>query len=307
MNERYVTVREAAPRLHLSDRRVRQKLQAGELLGVKPGRSWLIPEAALRESLGESGLEAELLSTADADLGPHARELFHFGRRLRDRLRMPVLTDALDPPGARRQPPLWSGRPVVAEPTRDDEERNVDGEWPFTRYDARSHSLFQYFREHLADSPCWHELSTLTAAIVEYHQHASEVRRQAEASITSVLPSANADDLWGMLYTLLVDAHHRASGTGGLSVSYEPVQEGSIWRLRLGAVTIGSEDRPQALSPLADVHRSLTEEAAEWKSVRALRKAATLVRAAAGRFQRELHPDARLRKLLLHSRCSLCP
>lgn len=51
MEERLLTVDEAAERLRITRRTVRDWLWLGKLRGVKAGRSWRIPESAIEEFL----------------------------------------------------------------------------------------------------------------------------------------------------------------------------------------------------------------------------------------------------------------
>ena len=49
--ERWLRTDQAASRLRLKERRVRQLCESRILLGVKTGRKWWIPESAIRDYL----------------------------------------------------------------------------------------------------------------------------------------------------------------------------------------------------------------------------------------------------------------
>ena len=102
---------------------------------------------------------------ADPELGPHGRELFHFGQRLRDRLN-PDFSSPKDHGDSRL---LWVGRPTSywedPGPHRHQEEAMVEDKWPFMRYNAREHAVFPAFAEHLKGNQCWVHLAGLDEAV----------------------------------------------------------------------------------------------------------------------------------------------
>lgn len=112
-----------------------------------------------------------LPSYPDPELGPHGRELFYFGQRLRDRpfvgppdrLLAPAvdtgavnLIRAADRWSMERPAAMWRGRERAGATGRkpaDAEEERVEREWGPILYDARMHSLYDSFRQHLAGQP----------------------------------------------------------------------------------------------------------------------------------------------------------
>ena len=189
----------------------------------------------------------------------------------------------------------------------DAEEEKVDEEWGPGYYDARTHSLFLSFGQHLDDNPCWRHLAEVEKAMGAYAEACTGAHGSTEAELASLLPELRPEDKHGMICSLLLDVYYRMMGAVGLGVSYQPVPEGSRWHLQLGAWTVGDEDTPADLKPLVDVHRGLVVEALERNSFRILAEAGRAARETAIAFQQALNPDARLRKLLFRSTCELCP
>ena len=128
---------------------------------------------------GETGSEQKygepygLLSVPrDPELGPHGRELFYFGRRFRDwpfissleRLLAPVvdtgavdLIQAADQRSLHKPAQMWRGREgrgAMGRKVADAEGEGVEQEWGLVLYDARVHSLYDCFRQHLQGHPC---------------------------------------------------------------------------------------------------------------------------------------------------------
>jgi excisionase family DNA binding protein len=78
--EKLLTLAEAAEALRVSQATVRRLIDAGELRGVRVGRLWRVPKAALEAYLGGDddplyALEA-LARNGGADAGDKAREIF---------------------------------------------------------------------------------------------------------------------------------------------------------------------------------------------------------------------------------------
>jgi hypothetical protein len=93
----------------------------------------------------------------DREVGPHQRELFHFGQRLRDRLNLPMPEEVAGAAARGDHLALWSRRSASDMP-RDSEEERLEHEWGFDRCDAKRHSLFPAFEQHLAGHACWEAL-----------------------------------------------------------------------------------------------------------------------------------------------------
>ena len=263
-----------------------------------PWRNW---KEEKERSSGEEVL-------GDPDLGPHGRELFHFGRCLRDRLEVETPIVVVELMARRGQVPLWSGRPGFwAGAPRNAEEENVEQEWGFRHFDARTHALFPCFRQHLDDSPCWGLLNEAERAIGRYVMACC----WAHGSIQDALDSAPLDlreaDKQGMAHSLFMEVYHKVTGSGGLGISYEPAQEGGRWHLKLGAWRAGDKDTRAGLQPFADLHRTLEAGAIEWDSFETLARTHGVAREAVRAFQDTLRPDTMLRKRLLQGRCDFCP
>jgi hypothetical protein len=103
----------------------------------------------------------------------HVKELVYFGQRFRDRpfitsakrLLAPVIdTGAVDFVHAAHsrsmeQPEeMWIGKgwgSTLERKPVDPEEQRVEREWGLVLFDARLHSLFESFCQHLQGNPCW--------------------------------------------------------------------------------------------------------------------------------------------------------
>lgn len=61
---------------------------------------------------------------------------------------------------------MWEGQPhwQLAELPTDTQEQRVEEEWGTDGYDARKHSLFPSFEQHLAGHPCWKTLNQVQEA-----------------------------------------------------------------------------------------------------------------------------------------------
>ena len=100
------------------------------------------------------------------DGGLHHRELVYFGLCLRDRLSLCLPYDSAECVCGDSLL-MWRGRPGPAASRRGGQE-SVDGEWTVGRYDASTHSLFDWFRAHLADHPCWEVLDEVASGFRNY-------------------------------------------------------------------------------------------------------------------------------------------
>jgi len=99
--------------------------------------------------------------------GPHQRELFHFGKRLRDRLNLPTPEEVVRAVARGDRLALWGGR-LASDGSRDSEEESLEQEWGFDRYDARRHPLFPAFGQHLGGHACWGALDAANDYFLQY-------------------------------------------------------------------------------------------------------------------------------------------
>ena len=120
----------------------------------------LVRSGKLTWVLNRTDLPSEVrLRTAEKELGPHKSELYYFGVRLRDRLKLPRPDQVVgtSPKFSPDDLGLWGG-PGIDETIRDQEVEAVEEKWGFDAYDARSHPVFDDFRWHLAEAGCGSEL-----------------------------------------------------------------------------------------------------------------------------------------------------
>ncbi len=252
--------------------------------------------------------------TADPELGPHRREIFYFGQRLRDCLNLATPLEMAEALANGNGLAMWSGRPdwLTAKPPRDAEEENVEQEWGFDRYDARTHPLFPAFQQHLAGHPCWVAMGQLGTAFSGYREACQQAYTTVFEEINERLGDLAEREAKAMAESLLMDAYYRVTTpSGGLEFSYEPEKtqekDQARWHLQLGAWSVGHAEEPAALQPLALVHKELVAVLPLRAELKTLGEASRTARQAIEELRRSLSPDARLRKLVLDGHCDLCP
>ena len=242
----------------------------------------------------------------DLELGPHARELFAFGVRFRDRLLVPDLPFDGHPSGAWWQSRHWSA-PPLAEPEAAAIERDWGGYGPF---DARRHPVFPLFASHLSATSLAALLAHLDAA---QQEHLAVFRRTVaavEVRVREQLPMLAAEGLRSLTQSLVTHLRLLAAGGAGLQFTYPMVQvQGAAeryWTLRLGAWQVGQAGSADDLKPLAQVHQALAQALAGDETVRSLMDRESSVRSAIAAVQAMLTPDAELRRLVRLGACRSC-
>ncbi|MEE8470847.1 MAG: hypothetical protein V3S51_05910, partial [Dehalococcoidia bacterium] len=192
------------------------------------------------------------------------------------------------------------------------EEECVEKEWGYGHYNARTHSLFPSFQQHLADHQCWGVLLEVDDGFRGWQEACQGAYDTVKNLISVCLPNLSGGDTEAMAESLLLDAFYRVTTPSrGLKFSYKPqkIPEGDKlwWHLQLGKWGVGHVEDPAALKPLAFAHRHLAAALPSAEELTALSKAACILRQTIGKFRRTLSPDALLRKLVLQGHCDLCP
>ena len=280
--------------LHLAKetaRKIREHVQAGRL-------GWVTSDE-------QAGPAERSITQADPELGPHARELFAFGARFRDRLAVPSVGQSDLVEGR-----WWQGAGFMRA-LASEEEATVEQQWGMLLRDAREHPLYPLFYAHLAGhDDVWAALSSALEALSTYVTTLRQADAFIQAAIVERLPELPPTYLPPMATSLLVDAVARAGGYPGLGFNYTPeaVQEGGLtrWRLPLGSWAIGGVDDPNQLMPYAAVHAGLAEELPASAVVRAVAAQLKAAIGAVRAFQATLSPDAVLRRLVQLGRCRAC-
>jgi hypothetical protein len=111
------------------------------------------------------------------------------------------------------------------------------------------------------------------------------------------------------------NSHIGLASHEGHKFSYKPVRTSPFgieglppaWHLELGFWRVGDVDNPEALTRVALVHKLLIETISRWATYDGAKKTSARAQEAIQEFQRSLSPNARLRRLLISSRCSECP
>ncbi len=256
---------------------------------------------------------------ADVELGPHGRELFYFGQRLRDLADVPWPNKVVKMTAEEYEGAMWEGWPrgALANPPRDAEEEAVAREWGSGRRDARTHSLFVGFQQHLSGHECWESLDRMDAAFKKYVHTCPAAYEAILKHVRDRLPSVSEErekkerekKVEVLAESLLLDGFSRKRGWPGINFTYDPHearQEGlPRWKLTLGDRFILSDDQAE-LKTLADVHRQLRASLPDDTDLTALAEAEHSVSEAVAAFRGSLRPDALLRKLVVSSHCDLC-
>jgi excisionase family DNA binding protein len=306
-----LSVGQAAQQLRYSPRRVRQLLVEGTLRGIKVegGRKWLIPKQAMYRYLHfpQDVQESDVHGQFEYE---HIRELHYFGRCVRERLRPYVLKELVLPDMVVNQGELWFHKPDLfrSAPPLDHAEMRVEREWGVGRYDARKHSLFECFQQHLAGHPCWSVLEQVT----QCYQLQLEAWRRAHDEVLYRVKKEPVDlllsdeDAQSIAYSLMTYAYH----DGKFEFPYQrdrSEHEGQVyWHLKLGYRNIRKED-PEEFETVIENHMRLVERVPSWKEIQTFRQKDTHAWAQTEEFRRSVGTDPQLRKLLLESRCEWCP
>jgi hypothetical protein len=241
----------------------------------------------------------------------HTKELFYFGQRLGDRLSPHSVRELVQPGVGVQQGELWVGQPnpFLSDQPIDHLEKRVEEEWGALRYDARKHSLFENFQEHLAGHPCWPALEQMEVSFQEQRKAWGQAYVRVLNKIKKKLAELKRSDIDAQPIANSLMAY--AYEEGKLEFSYEldsSEQSGRVyWYLKLGAFNVGHEEDPETLKPIIELHRELKEKVLSWKSIRTFQQRNADVRGKVEEFQKYLSSDAQLRKLLLESRCESWP
>jgi hypothetical protein len=275
-----------------------------------------------REVKRRLAARGEIGGKTDPELGPHGRELFYLGQRFRDLARVPLPHEVLTVMRGEYKGRMWEGWPTeavdvgsgyipmpVAPP--DPIEMAVAEEMRFPRHDARKHSLFPAFQQHLTGHPCWERLGRMEAGCNAYGEACTRAYQAILQEARKRLPDISDQDTEQVATSLLVDAWHRGRGAVGLEFTYGPhkerVQGADSYRLHFGAWMSDPVDDPGELQPLLAVHQDLHRTPPYEEELRNLAEADAQLSRTVQEFRQSLTPDASLRKAVLNGHCDLCP
>lgn len=248
----------------------------------------------------------------------HIKELVCFGQGFRDLIHVPPrqeLPSAMVT--AESMFAVWKGWPAADMDvrglaasdvwSRDPEQETVAAEWGTLPYDARNHSLYPAFRQHLSShSPCWESLARLEVAFNDYVEAARRAYLDILREAGRYLPRLSAEDSQKLAGALLAGAN--LSNRPREVFRGDPILVGPlVWRLVLGGETFTSENGPAELQVLHEGVQLVLRSRIYNDEINRLEGAGTVVRQVAKEFRQTLTPDARLRKLLLDGHCAWCP
>lgn len=285
-------------------RKVRGLTEQGELDWV-PSRPRVAPERPEAADV-PSGRRV------DPELVLHRRELFYFGRRLRDLPTVPLPFAVMETKAEGYEVRMWGSWPSVLEcPPRDTEEEEVASQWGASLYNARKHPLFPAFRQHLSGLQCWTCLDKMKAPFIEYGAACRRAFQVILGELRSRLPDISDSNADAAAISLLVNGLYRKGGNSGLNFSYEPhevmVEGHTGYQLRFGAWGTGLVDNPAELQSLANIHQDLRKGPPLGVELDDLAQAYKKVDQARAEFQAALSPGALLRRLILNGGCDSCP
>ena len=246
-------------------------------------------------------------STREKELGPHERELYYFGVRLRDRLMLPRPDQVVGPNRMLSSVnlDLWTGL-GIDESSGGPEEQAVDNEWGFQDFDARCHTLFADFRRHLADDSCWEFLNLVDETFQAYVSVCGQVDEQIQSEIRRLLPDLALDDVIVMSLSILANIYKPRTGDNWIEFDYAPVEIQRGWAVELGSWRVGSEPSSGQLDAIIAAHRGLVKQSVRWDTVQQLHDAHLLTLSLIDRFRASLEPNSRLRRLIVCGQCGEC-
>lgn len=298
--------------------------EGGEALTVSKGLArkvrGLTEEGELDWVLSRPRVAPERPATADVPNGRrvdpesvlHRRELFYFGRRLRDLLTVPLPLAVIETKVEEYEVRMWGSWPSVLEcPPRDTEEEEVASQWGSSPYNGRKHPLFPAFRQHLSGHQCWTCLDEMKAPFIEYGAACRRAFQAIIGELRSRLPDISDRGADAAAISLLTDGLYRKGGNSGLNFSYKPhevvVDDHTGYQLRFGAWGTGLVDNPAELQSLANIHQDLRKGPPLEVELDDLTQANKKLNQARAEFQAALSPDALLRRLILNRGCDSCP
>ena len=246
------------------------------------------------------------VQTAENELGPHQRELYYFGIRLRDRLSLPRPDQVVkpSPKPSRDHLGLWTG-PGIDESFRDEEEA-IETEWGFEDYDARNHSAYYNFRRHLAQARCWELMDQIGETFGSYKSICDQIHEQIRSEIGLLLPDLAPDDLMAMSLSLLANIYRPPAGSDWIEFDYTPVNTDRGWAVELGSRRVGGEAECGQLAAIIAAHRGLVDRTASWDTSQQLDDAQRSALQSIDEFRTSLLPNSRMRKLIVGGRCGGC-
>ncbi len=268
----------------------------------------LVRSGKLTWVLNRTDLPSEVrLRTAEKELGPHKSELYYFGVRLRDRLKLPRPDQVVgtSPKFSPDDLGLWGG-PGIDESIRDQEVEAVEEKWGFDAYDARSHPVFDDFRRHLAEARCWELLDRVEEIFLAYKSVSGQVYEQIQSEIRVTLPDLALDDVIAMSLSLLSNIYRPPTGGKWIDFDYALVKTLSGWAVQLGSWTVGSEPEGDKLEPIITAHQDLVEQSVRWDISRQLDETRQSVLRSIDDFRASLEPNSSLRRLIIYGQCVNC-
>lgn len=273
-------------------RKVKDLTRSGDL-------AWVLDRSVLPStSQGQSGAN---------ELGPHLRELHYLGVRLRDRLTLPN-PDRIVGMDARRSSDdlgLWMG-PAIDESFRDPEEEAIEMRWGFEDYDARSHPVFDDFRQHLAEARFLELLDRLGETFRAYRSACGQTHEHIQSEIGALLPDLTSYDVIVMSLSLLANIYRPSTGDDWIEFDYTPVETQRGWAVQLGSWRVGSEAECRQLAEIIAAHRNLVDQSVSWEICQHLESARRAALQSIDEFRASLEPNSRLRRQIVRGKCDGC-
>jgi hypothetical protein len=165
--------------------------------GIKNQQSAVAPKP------GGQYIDEKLLE-GKKSFSPHDQELFYFGQRLRDCFSIPSPYEFFSNRIGEEDLPIWGKSKKLI--LSNSEEKSAEKKWGSQLYDARKHSLFFSFRQHLSGNDCWTFLKQIETDYSEYREHCVYLRSEIRKSLNPLEKRMTNDGLEIMTNRLLMSA-----------------------------------------------------------------------------------------------------
>lgn len=298
---------EAARRLHLSDRRVRQLAKEGRIPSTRVNNRLRFRPEDIREYARPSGRHVSL-SRRPVPLDRHEQDLLEFARRLRDELSPASVSGVLlsrSPESVQEQAAhLW----VPPRERADAPGREPPASIPL-RADLRRDRRFPLLQAHVGQrATCWQLLEELQHTYRRLMQRSMDAANLVAADLEKSLgPSMTAEERWTAAQGMLTGGLLMARGVDWEPPRWRQVHEGGQQKvmLRLGHWFITRENRTKLEHLLAIFDQ--VRESTVGAQVNSLIETEKALAAAAAAFRETLMPDYRLEDMIAFGACPSCP
>jgi len=206
--------------------------------------------------------------------------------------------------------PLWEKGEEVTTPGGEDEE--FEREWGEHLYDARTHSLFTSFKQHVAGHACWAILSQMDREYASYYDACIGTYALLQHMLQPVSDRLTEQGLQSMADRIFLSTLYKP-------LSYRCVTEDEIEAYRIilpnGNIRYPQlEENLKSQCAIAYVELDLGEVENQVEAImayelplHAIVDVAKILQELVEQFQKVLSPDVSLRELIFSGHCDSCP